>query len=105
MFEVDEACRNLQGASVRRHLELMRTIRTTPTTLAALTTLIVLVGATGCRRHTSSPDNIVMVIEGTLSRLDPRYAATAWDVKISSLIAPGLTGLKERGRSATQYYY
>jgi peptide/nickel transport system substrate-binding protein len=31
-----------------------------------------------------------------MPRLDPRYAATSWEQRVSQLVAPGLTGLKDR---------
>jgi peptide/nickel transport system substrate-binding protein len=55
--------------------------------------LLALVLSAGCRsreRRTPS-DTLVMVLETTLRDVDPRFAITNYDVKLSRLIAPGLT--------------
>jgi peptide/nickel transport system substrate-binding protein len=49
-----------------------------------------------CRGSGTAPDEIVLLNEQVLARLDPRYASTVWEVKVSQLIAPGLMGLKDR---------
>ncbi len=36
-----------------------------------------------------------------MSRLDPRYASTTWEVNVSQLVAPGLRGLADRGLGPT----
>jgi len=49
-----------------------------------------LAGLTGCRRPAADTGTVVLLIEATVARLDPRYAATSWENKLSRLIAPGL---------------
>ncbi len=43
----------------------------------------------GCQRARPR-DTLVLLNESPLGRLDPRFAITSWDVRVSRLIAPGL---------------
>jgi peptide/nickel transport system substrate-binding protein len=45
----------------------------------------------GCGQVRSGPDEAVVLIENTVRDLDPRFATSAYDNKLSRLIAPGLT--------------
>lgn len=72
------------------------------TTLAASALLLVAAAATGaCRRPRVAADGVVMAIESPVTRVDPRYAATSWEHRVSQLVAPGLVGLRERGLGTT----
>ncbi|MCP4445162.1 MAG: ABC transporter substrate-binding protein [Myxococcales bacterium] len=51
----------------------------------------VIAGACGKRGRRTPSDTLVMVLETTLRDVDPRFAITNYDVKLSRLIAPGLT--------------
>jgi peptide/nickel transport system substrate-binding protein len=68
--------------------------------LVAVAALAALVGS-GCRGVGTSKDEIVLLIEVSVGRLDPRYAITEWEQKTSQLIAPGLMGLADRGEGPT----
>ncbi len=59
----------------------------------ATTVLCVFALASACgRRERRTPsDTLVVVLESTLRDVDPRFAITNYDVKLSRLIAPGLT--------------
>lgn len=59
---------------------------------ALLATSVIL---TGCRaRSRRTPDDTLVVLSGAVIRdLDPRFALTSNDIKISRLIAPGLTSV------------
>ncbi len=45
----------------------------------------------GCGRRRTSSDTLHVVIESVVRDLDPRFAVTNYDVKLSRLVAPGLT--------------
>jgi peptide/nickel transport system substrate-binding protein len=47
-------------------------------------------GAGGCRRRAAAPDELVLLDEAPIQRVDPRFAYGAWDIKVSRLVAPGL---------------
>jgi peptide/nickel transport system substrate-binding protein len=68
--------------------------------MATLAALAALAGG-GCRGVGTSKDEIVLLIEVSVGRLDPRYAITEWEAKTSQLIAPGLMGLADRGEGPT----
>ena len=55
--------------------------------------LSVLAPACGKRGRRTPHDTLVMVLESTLRDVDPRFAMTNYDVKLSRLIAPGLTSV------------
>ncbi len=63
-----------------------------PAACAALALLL-----TGCGRQGTPADQIVVLIESPLPRLDPRFAMGSWETRVSRLVAPGLTGLKDLG--------
>jgi peptide/nickel transport system substrate-binding protein len=44
-----------------------------------------------CRPHARPAGVVVVLTESPVGRLDPRFAVGAWDVRVSRLIAPGLT--------------
>lgn len=54
-------------------------------------------GAAGCGRRGTPVDDIVLLTEAPLGSLDPRFAVTTWEVRVSRLIAPALPGPKDRG--------
>lgn len=56
----------------------------------------ILVLGAACQRRRTPPDTLVVVIESAVRDLDPRYAVTNYDVKISRLVAPGLTSTDHR---------
>jgi len=60
---------------------------------SAFVFLLVLLGALagGCRRARVPADELVLLNEAAISRIDPRFTVTSWDVKVSHLVAPGLT--------------
>jgi len=45
----------------------------------------------GCGRRQTPSDTLYVVIESVVRDLDPRFAVTNYDVKLSRLVAPGLT--------------
>jgi peptide/nickel transport system substrate-binding protein len=61
--------------------------------IALLLLAAVAAAALGCsRRVRRTPDDtLVMVIESLITDVDPRYAPTNYDLKLSRLLAPGLT--------------
>ncbi len=65
---------------------------TTATLLLAIFAIALATGA-GCRREAARTpkDSLIMVLDTTLSDIDPRFALSNNDMKISRLIAPGLT--------------
>jgi peptide/nickel transport system substrate-binding protein len=66
-----------------------------------LAVLVLALALPGCRGPGTAQDEIVLLNEMPLPRLDPRYAATTWEQKVSQLVVPGLTGLKDRGLGST----
>ncbi|MDX2019318.1 MAG: ABC transporter substrate-binding protein [Deltaproteobacteria bacterium] len=44
-----------------------------------------------CRPSPKPPGSIVVLTESPITRLDPRFALGAWEVRVSRLVAPGLT--------------
>lgn len=72
-----------QPSSAARHT-LIRTAR--------LTAIAGLIAATACtpRTRRTPDDTIVMVIPNLIRDLDPRYAITNYDTKLSLLVVPGL---------------
>lgn len=52
--------------------------------------LLALTGAS-CNRKARPADAIVLLTESPIGRLDPRLALGAWEVRVSRLVAPGLT--------------
>ncbi len=73
----------------------------TGTRMARSRWVALLVATLACRGSGTAVDEIVLVNEAPVGRLDPRYATTSWEVKLSQLIAPGLTGLADRGHGPT----
>ncbi len=55
-----------------------------------------------CGRRGTPADEIVALTEAPLLRLDPRFAQTNWDTRVSRLLAPGLVGLKDMGFGPTE---
>jgi peptide/nickel transport system substrate-binding protein len=47
----------------------------------------------GCRRPAASRDELVLLNEGRIQRIDPRFNTGSWDVKVSRLVAPGLVSV------------
>ncbi len=56
--------------------------------IAALTA-----GACEANRRRTPDDTIVLLIESPMTTVDPRYALTNYDAKLSRLVAPGLTSV------------
>jgi peptide/nickel transport system substrate-binding protein len=54
-----------------------------------------------CRAPGTGRDEIVLLTEAPVARIDPRYAQNVWETKLSQLVAPGLMGLKDRGLGPT----
>jgi peptide/nickel transport system substrate-binding protein len=54
-----------------------------------------------CRAPGTGADEIVLLTEAPFARIDPRFAQTSWEAKLSQLVAPGLMGLKDRGLGPT----
>jgi peptide/nickel transport system substrate-binding protein len=52
--------------------------------------LVALVSLIGCRRRDASPDELVVLDEAVIQRIDPRFTTGSWDQKVSRLVAPGL---------------
>jgi peptide/nickel transport system substrate-binding protein len=50
-----------------------------------------------CRGVPRDHDEIVLLNEAVIARLDPRFVSTAWEARVSHLVAPGLVDLAERG--------
>jgi len=50
-------------------------------------------GAGGCRRVDGTPDELVLLNEAPIQRVDPRFTTGSWDLKISRLVAPGLVSV------------
>ena len=48
---------------------------------------------TGCRRPPAPRDELVLLNEGPILRIDPRFTTSSWDVKVSRLVAPGLVSV------------
>jgi peptide/nickel transport system substrate-binding protein len=57
--------------------------------------------AGACRGPGTARDEIVLLNEAPLARIDPRYAQTSWETRVSQLVAPGLMGLADRGLGPT----
>ncbi len=54
------------------------------------------VATTACSRRSRTPgDTAVLVIEGTIHAVDPRFAFTNHDQKVSQLVVPGLTSVDQ----------
>lgn len=69
---------------------------TSTATLARVVTnavagVVILLAAAGCGRRRTPGDTLYVVIESAVRDLDPRFAVTNYDVKLSRLVAPGLT--------------
>jgi peptide/nickel transport system substrate-binding protein len=60
-------------------------------TLAVIAALAA--GACQANRHRTPDDTIVMLIESPMTTVDPRYALTNYDAKLSRLVVPGLTSV------------
>lgn len=69
------------------------------TLLLALLQLVL--AAAACRGPGTPPDEIVVLNEAPILRLDPRHASASWEQKVSQLVAPGLVGLRDRGIGPT----
>ncbi len=63
--------------------------------------LFLLAALLACRREGTSRDEIVVLVDAPVARLDPRFAYTGWEVRVSRLIAPGLVGAAELGLGPT----
>jgi len=76
---------------------MMRNARTYPLTrnvARVLTNAVVgllILATVGCGRRRTPSDTLYVVIESAVRDLDPRFAVTNYDVKLSRLVAPGLT--------------
>ena len=58
--------------------------------------------AAGCRaRRGTATDELVVLLDSDVRRLDPRFAFSTWDTRVSRLVAPGLVGLKQLGGGPT----
>jgi peptide/nickel transport system substrate-binding protein len=55
----------------------------------------------GCRRPPPRQEEIVMLIEAPVARLDPRFAVSSWELRVSHLVATGLVDLVERNLGPT----
>src|SRR5688572_15908697 len=62
---------------------------------------LLLLGGAGCRGEGTPGHTIVLLLEAPVTRLDPRYALTSWEVRVSQLVAPGLIGLRDLGLGPT----
>ena len=65
-------------------------------TLAAA--LFLAAGVAGCeaRARRTPDDTLVVLVESRFTSLDPRYCETNHDVKLSRLVAPGLTSVEQQ---------
>ncbi len=52
-------------------------------------------GACKIRTHRTPDDTVVMLIETEVRDIDPRFARTNHDIKVSRLVAPGLTSVDQ----------
>jgi peptide/nickel transport system substrate-binding protein len=52
-----------------------------------------LAAGAGCERPASRPNQVVLLNESPIKRVDPRFTFGAWDTKVSRLIAPGLVSV------------
>jgi peptide/nickel transport system substrate-binding protein len=61
--------------------------------LLLVVALVTVAPGAGCRRATPVRDQLVLLNEGRIQRLDPRFTTGSWDVKVSRLVAPGLVSV------------
>ena len=61
--------------------------------MAAMSLLVAALSAVGCRRPDASPDELVLLNEARIQRIDPRFTTGSWDQKVSRLVAPGLVSV------------
>lgn len=60
-----------------------------------MATLALATVACGARTRRTPDDTLVVLIPNVIRDLDPRFAITNWDMKLSRLVAPGLTSIDE----------
>jgi peptide/nickel transport system substrate-binding protein len=70
-------------------------------TISALATSLALAAA-ACGGPPARDDEIVLLNEAPVARIDPRYALASWEMRVSHLVAPGLIDLAERGLGPTR---
>lgn len=75
-------------------MQQISTARLVTRLLALISCAAIAIGCGGRKRRTPD-DTLVILIESRLNNLDPRYCESNHDVKLSRLVAPGLTTVEQ----------
>lgn len=61
--------------------------------IAAVLVPVLVIGAAGCstRSRRTPDDTLVVLLEGKVDNIDPRFVSSNYDLKVSRLVVPGLT--------------